>query len=109
MTWRDADDNKIPYYATDENGETRLDSQGRPITNLTYDHDPPMVQRYNAEPDGGFNQTQQQRNDDFNDTSKLTPMGRSENSSKSGGLDEEGKPNTYRQDTGPNFKPKGSK
>lgn len=108
MTWRDEKGNEIPFYKEDADGNREKDSLGRDKVNLTYDHDPPMVQRYNEEPDSGFNQNQQQRNDDFNDVDKLQPMGQRENSSKSGGAVDDGARRTYRRDTGPNFKPKGS-
>jgi hypothetical protein len=100
MTWLDENDKPIDFYARNDEGRIRTDGKGRPITNLTYDHDPPMVERYN---DHGYDQSREQRADDFNDTSQLTPMPRSENSSKSGGVDENGTPRTYRQDQGPNF------
>ena len=86
------------------------------MTNLTYDHEPPMVQRYNkgserpeGEPlpqgskDGGWNQSRQERDNDFNDTSQLRPMDRSANSSKGGGTDESGERTTYTDRKGSDF------
>jgi hypothetical protein len=100
MTWRDERGDRIDYYARNDDGSIKTDSKGRQVTNVTYDHDPPMVERYN---DHGYNETRAQRADDFNDTDKLGPMSRSENSSKSGGVEENGQPRTYRQDQGDNF------
>jgi hypothetical protein len=84
----------------DDDGNIRTGRDGKPITNLTYDHQEPMVARYNGH---GYDQTRAERNNDFNDTSNLVPMSRSDNSSKSGGVDGENKPQTYRQDQGENF------
>ena len=91
MTWRGADGEEIPFYSRDANGEIRTDRHGRPITNLTYDHVPPLVQRYND--GGGHGMTQAGRADDFNDPDGLVPMSRSDNSSHGASLGE-----TYRQD-----------
>jgi RHS repeat-associated protein len=95
MTWRNEDGDEIPFHkGTDKNGN--------PITNVTYDHDPPMAERFNEKPDGGHNQSKQERADDFNDTDKLKPMSRSENSSK-GSMNSDGQRETYTDDRGPNF------
>jgi len=83
LTWRDANGNVIPFH--DENGNT----------NLTYDHDKPVVEHWN---EGGNNMSREERADAFNNPDNLTPMSRSENSSKGGNGQ------TYRQDTGPDYK-----
>jgi RHS repeat-associated protein len=93
LTWRGADGvTEIPFYSRNPDGTLKRDRLGRPVTNLTYDHDPPLVNRYND--GGGFQMTQAQRDDDFNDASRLVPMSRSENSSDGASLG-----STYRQDT----------
>jgi hypothetical protein len=90
MTWLDESGEEIEFYARDpETGEIRHDRHGRPITNLTYDHVPPLVERYNG---GEFQMTQAQRADSFNDADGLVPMGRSQNSSEGARLP------PYRQD-----------
>lgn len=95
MKWLDEDDNVIPFYKG-------KDKNGNPITNVTYDHDPSMADRYNKEPNGGHNQTKEQRADDFNDVSQLKPMSRADNSSK-GSLNSDGQRETYTPKKGPNF------
>jgi hypothetical protein len=84
LTWRDADGNPVPYY--DQNGKT----------NLTYDHDPPVVDHWNN--GGGNNMSRQDRADYYNDPDNLTPMSRSQNSSDGARIGQ-----TYGQDTGPNY------
>ena len=66
-----------------------------PAEEAIFDHNPPIVQRYNEE---GYNQSRAERADDFNDVDKLRPMCRSQNCS-------EGARNgqNMRQDKGPNF------
>lgn len=85
LTWRDADGNQIPYHDADGN------------TNLTYDHNTSCVEMFNdgatvTRPDGttetyppGNNTDRATRNDFYNDPDNLTPMSRSDNSSKGGG------------------------
>lgn len=81
MTWRNARDEEIPYYMTNEDGSPKMDSGDPPrqVTNLTYDHTPPMAQRYN---EYGHQQSRSERIKDFNDVDRLEPKGRRENSSK---------------------------
>ncbi|MDB5902551.1 MAG: hypothetical protein JWM26_1429 [Betaproteobacteria bacterium] len=83
LTWRDADDNPIPYY--DENGNT----------NLTYNHDTPVVEHWNGE---GKNLSAAERTDWYNNPDNLTPMSRSQNSSEGARLGQ-----TFDQDPGPDY------
>jgi len=91
LTWRDADGEEIPFY--DENGKT----------NLTYDHDTPVVEHWNGADDAlsdapaGKDMSRADRADAFNDPDNLTPMSRSDNSAKGGNGQ------TYGQETGPNY------
>ena len=66
-----------------------------PAEEATFDHNPPIVQRWN---ESGYNQSRQERIEDYNDVDKLRPMCRSQNCS-------EGARNgqNMRQTTGPNF------
>jgi hypothetical protein len=86
LTWRDADGNHIPYYDADGN------------TNVTYDHQTSCVDMFNngatvTNPETGEvtnyppgnNTDRATRNDFYNDPNNLTPMSRSDNSSKGGG------------------------
>jgi RHS repeat-associated protein len=66
LTWFDANGQKIPFYKDD-------------YTNLTYDHDPSVVQHWNDE---GYDQTAAQREAWYNKTDDMQPMTRAENSSK---------------------------
>jgi RHS repeat-associated protein len=93
MTWRDSRDQEIEFYQRDANGRIQRDRLGRPITNLTYDHTPELVGRYNS---GEHALSQRDRNESFNDTSRLVPMTRSENSRRGGSGQ------TYQQHTPPN-------
>ncbi len=84
LDWRDKENKPIDYYARNEDGSIKHDHSDppRPITNVTYDHDPPMAKRYN---DSGYRQSKADRYDDFNDPGtsdepKLTPMSRTDNS-----------------------------
>jgi RHS repeat-associated protein len=99
LTWRDSDDNHIPYH--DDEGQT----------NLTYDHQTSCVDMYNdgatvTNPTTGETTTyppgrdtdRATRNDFYNDPNNLTPMSRSDNSRKGGGGQ------TYNsQPPGPNY------
>lgn len=79
LTWRDSAGNQIEF------------------SDLTYDHSPMVVEHWNSI---GFNSTRAVRNDFYSETSGMTAMSRSRNSSHgaSSGL-------RYRQDTGPNYRP----
>ena len=112
MTWTDEETGKvIPYYMQDrnadgtpmfdENGQPvlKLDRHDRPITNLTYGHEPPLAQRWNED---GHETPRSGRVADYNDVGpdpggddaartarptsrRLTPQGRRENSSAGSG------------------------
>ena len=73
LTWRDANERVIPYY----------DSNGR--TNLTYEHVPPVAQHWLEE---GYDMTDAERADWYNQTDEMEAMGRSENSSGGGRMSE---------------------
>jgi RHS repeat-associated protein len=101
LHWQDADGNPIPYH--DEDGNT----------NLTYDHQTSSVEMWNdgattTNPETGETTTyppgrdsdRATRNDFYNDPNNLTPMSRSDNSSKGGGGQ------TYNENpTGPDYEP----
>jgi hypothetical protein len=73
LSWEDNDGNPIPYYRTNSKGET--------VTNLTYDHETPVVEYWNKE---GYQQPWTERERWYNDPDNLVPMGSKDNSSKSG-------------------------
>ena len=74
-----------------ETGEVIPDDQ------VTIEHQKPVVEHWNEE---GYNQTPQQRNEWYNDSDNLTVKPKSTNSSEGAKLGQ-----TYRQDTGPDYKP----
>ncbi|MEU6860759.1 GH-E family nuclease [Glycomyces sp. NPDC046736] len=102
LTWHDADGNEIDYYRTNSKGET--------VTNVTYDHETPVVEYWNKE---GYKQSWDERQRWYNDPENLSPMPSKDNSSKSG---EATDGETYRykdqEPLGPphgNYTPKGTK
>ena len=66
LNWFDANGQPVPFY---KDG----------TTNLTYDHNPSVVEHWNTE---GFDQTAAQREAWYNKTDDMEAMSRSENSSK---------------------------
>ena len=66
LSWFDANGQSIPFY---KDG----------VTNLTYDHNPSVVEQWNKE---GFDQNDAQREAWYNKTDDMAAMSRSENSSK---------------------------
>ena len=93
MTWVDSDNERIEFYQQDANGQIQRDRLGRPITNVTYDHNPPLVERYN---DGEHALSQRDRRESFNDSSRLAVLPRPENSRRGGNG------HTYQQGIPPN-------
>jgi RHS repeat-associated protein len=66
LTWRDTNGQKVPFYKDD-------------YTNLTYDHNPSVVNHWNTE---GYDQTAGQREAWYNQTDDMEAMTRAENASK---------------------------
>ncbi|CAM3411467.1 hypothetical protein [Stackebrandtia soli] len=94
LTWRNSNNEQIPFYYTDRHGDQRV--------NVTYDHNPPVVEHWNTV---GHNQDQQARDDYYNKTDDMTVESVEDNSSK-GGRDENGKQQTYQQDVGDDYQPR---
>ncbi|SDK50138.1 HNH/ENDO VII superfamily nuclease with conserved GHE residues [Glycomyces sambucus] len=102
LTWRDPEGNKIPYY--------RENSEGKTVTNLTYDHKTPVVKYWKEE---GYRASWEDRETWYNKPENLEPMGSKDNSSKSGDADD-GEKHRYkdRAPEGPpngNYTPKGTR